>query len=92
MIKTFRHQGLNQLFETGKARGVSADLTGWMVRQLDFLNRATSPTDLNLPGFRWLELKGNRKGTWSVMVSGNWSLTFTFQGTDVHDVDLEDYH
>jgi proteic killer suppression protein len=92
MIKTFRHKGLKQLFETGKARGVSADLARRLVRQLDFLNRATSPTDLNLPGFRWHELKGARKGTWSVMVSGNWRLTFTFQGTDAHDVDLEDYH
>jgi proteic killer suppression protein len=92
MIKSFRHKGLKQLFESGKARGVSSDLTKRLIRQLDFLNRATSPSDLNLPGYRWHELKGDRKGPWSISVSGNWRLTFKFQGTDAHEVDLEDYH
>lgn len=92
MIKSFRHKGLKQLFETGKSRSVSADLIRRLVRQLDYLNRATSPIDMNLPGYRLHELKGARKGTWSVTVSGNWRLTFTFKGEDAHDVDLEDYH
>ncbi len=92
MIKTFRHKGLKQLFETGKSRSVSGDLTRRLIRQLDLLNRATSPADMNLPGYRLHELKGARKGTWSVTVSGNWRLTFTFQGSDALDVDLEDYH
>ncbi len=34
----------------------------------------------------------NRAGTWSVTVSGNWRVTFTFEGEDAFDVDLEDYH
>jgi proteic killer suppression protein len=92
MIKTFRHKGLKQLFETGKARSVAPDLTRRLVRLLDFLNRATGPADMNLPGNRHHELKGERKGTWSVTISGNWRLTFTFQGEDASDVDLEDYH
>lgn len=92
MIKSFRHKGLKQLFETGRSRSVSADLTRRLIRQLDFLNRATSATDMNLPGYRLHELKGARKGTWSVTVSGNWRLTFTFEGEDARDVDLEDYH
>jgi proteic killer suppression protein len=33
-----------------------------------------------------------RKGTWAVRVSGNWRITFTFDGVDARDVDLEDYH
>jgi toxin HigB-1 len=92
MIKSFRHKGLKQLFETGRSRGVAADLTRRLIRQLDFLNRATSPSDMDLPGNRLHELKGARKGTWSVTVSGNWRLTFTFQGADALDVSLEDYH
>lgn len=92
MIKSFRHKGLKQLFETGRSRSVSADLARRLIRQLDFLNRATSATDMNLPGYRLHELKGARKGTWSVTVSGNWRLTFRFEGEDARDVDLEDYH
>lgn len=56
------------------------------------LNAATSPQDMNLPGLVLHELVGQRKGTWSVRVSGNWRITFTFDGVDACDVDLEDYH
>ncbi|MFL6210235.1 MAG: type II toxin-antitoxin system RelE/ParE family toxin [Pyrinomonadaceae bacterium] len=92
MIRSFRHKRLKRLFEHGQARGVAADLTGRLVRQLDLLNRAVSPQDMNLPGNRLHELKGDRKGTWSITVSGNWRLTFTFRNRDAYDVDLEDYH
>jgi proteic killer suppression protein len=92
MIRTFRHKGLKRLFETGRARGVSNDLAPRLIRQMDFLNRAASPFDMNLPGYRLHELKGQRRGTWSVTVSGNWRLTFIWTDADAYDVDLEDYH
>lgn len=92
MIKTFRHKGLRQLFETASSRAISADLSRRLTRQLDFLNRAISPADMNLPGYRLHELKEERKGTWSVTTSGNWRLTFSFRDRDAFDVDLEDYH
>jgi toxin HigB-1 len=92
MIRTFRHKGLRQLFETGKSRSIAPELARRLVRQLDLLNRATTPIDMNLPGFRLHELKGERKGTWSVALSGNWRLTFRFQDGHAFDVDLEDYH
>ena len=92
MIKSFRHKGLKRLFETGERRGVSADLADRLRRQLDVLNRARSTADMNLPGYRLHRLKGDRAGTWSVSVSGNWRVTFTFEGEAAFDVDLEDYH
>lgn len=33
-----------------------------------------------------------RTGSWAVRVSGNWRLTFRFQGRDVERVNYEDYH
>lgn len=92
MIKTFKHKGLKTLFETGRSRAVAADLHRRLIRQLDLLNRAKSAQDMNLPGYRMHELKGERKGTYSVTVSGNWRVTFTFSARDAEDVDLEDYH
>ena len=47
---------------------------------------------MNLPGFDFHQLKGRRKGTYAVSVSGNWRLTFRFDGEHAVDVDLEDYH
>lgn len=92
MIKSFRHKGLKGLFESGSKRGINAAFAPRLKRQMDFLDSAQSAADMNLPGYDWHELKGERKGTWSVSVSGNWRLTFTFREADAHDVDLEDYH
>lgn len=47
---------------------------------------------MNLPGYRFHPLKGDRRGVYAVAVSGNWRLTFRFQDDDAWDVDLEDYH
>ncbi len=41
---------------------------------------------MGLPGLNLHRLKGDRQGTWSVQVSGNWRVTFQFVGPDVTDV------
>jgi len=71
---------------------VATELADRLRRLLDVLNRARATADMNLPGYRLHRLKGNRADTWSVTVSGNWRVTFTFEGQDAFDVDLEDYH
>ena len=47
---------------------------------------------MNAPGWRLHELYGDLKGHWSVDVSGNWRLTFAFEGEDAILVDYQDYH
>ena len=92
MIKSFRHKGLKRLFESGERSGVTPQLANRLRRQLDVLNRARTIRDVNLPGYRLHQLKGSRVGTWSVTASGNWRVTFRFEGEDAFEVDLEDYH
>lgn len=50
------------------------------------------PEDLNQPGFALHPLRGDRRGFWSVRVSGNWRVIFRFEEGDAFDVDLVDYH
>jgi len=59
---------------------------------LDRLEASKQPQDMNLPGYRWHPLKGDRKGTYAVAVSGNWRITYRWDGEDAVHVDLEDYH
>ncbi|MCA1640519.1 MAG: type II toxin-antitoxin system RelE/ParE family toxin [Acidobacteria bacterium] len=92
MIKSFRSKSLKDFFESGSRRGIRADLAKRIWIRLDVIDAATSLRDIDLPGFRLHELKGDRAGTWSVWVSGNWRITFKFAGGDAQDVDLEDYH
>lgn len=92
MIKSFRHKGLKQVFETDTRKGVPPMLARRIVRLLDRLDSAINVMDLNLPGFGLHELKGNRKGTWAIKINKNWRITFRFRDSDAYEVDLEDYH
>ena len=53
---------------------------------------AAKPKEMGLPGLRLHPLKGDRAGYWAVKVSANWCVVFRFDGRDVRDVDLTDYH
>ncbi len=92
VIQTFGHKGLRELFERGSHRGVGAALAGRITRLLDRLDAAAVVEDMDLPGFHLHQLKGHRKGTWSIRVSGNRRITFRFESGDAYDADLEDYH
>ena len=92
MIFSFRHKGLEKLFRHNDPRGVPPQFLRRLERLLDLLDAAERPEDMNLPGSRFHGLKGERNGTYTVNVSGNWRLTFRFVDADAFHVDLEDYH
>jgi len=92
MIVNFKHRGLEQFFESGSTRGIQTNQAKRIRLILARLSAANSPQDMNLPGLMLHELAGQRQGTWAVRVSGNWRITFTFDGVDARDVNLEDYH
>lgn len=92
MIRSFKHKGLGRFFETGSKSGIQAQHAERVCLILAQLNAATSPRDMVLPELDLHPLKGDRKGTWAVSVSGDWRLTFRFVGKDAEAVDYEDYH
>ena len=67
-------------------------LTRRIRRILTELAAAQSAQDMKLPGYRLHPLKGERRGQWSVRVSGNWRIVFRFVEGEAVDVDLIDYH
>ena len=92
MISSFRHRGLKRLFERGDRSRVRPDQLRRIEDILARLDIATSPDDLDLPGYRMHALKGDLDGFWSLRVSGNWRITYRLVDGEVHDVDLIDYH
>ena len=92
MIQKFRHKGLKQLFDSGIAHGVNPQHVKRLRQILALLDTAETIQDMDLPGLKLHELKGKRKGTWAVSVSGNWRVTFKIQSGDVFEVNYEDYH
>ncbi len=47
---------------------------------------------MDAPGWKLHPLAGKFKDHWAVRVSGNWRLTFKFEGEDATLVDYQDYH
>jgi len=92
MIKGFKHSGLEKFFLTGKRSGIQPQHASRLRLILGRLHASTCHEDMNLPGLFLHELTGKRKGTWSVRVSGNWRVTFKFEGEDAILVNYEDYH
>jgi toxin HigB-1 len=92
MIRSFRSKGLRRYAETGDASKLSVPHIDLVRRVLFALDAATSPEQLNTPGSRFHALKGRGKGRYAVNASGNFRITFGWQGIDAIEVDLEDYH
>jgi proteic killer suppression protein len=92
MVARFRHKGQKRLYERGDASGIRPDLRTAVEEIQTTLDAADSPRAMNLPGYRLHALKGDLKGFWSVMVRANWRVIFRFEGEDVVDVELIDYH
>jgi len=92
VIRSFKHKGLAKFFETGSKAGIQAGHAERLRLILGRLNASVAAEDMGLPGLRLHPLKGTRKGTWAVWVSGNGRVTFRFVGVDAEVVDYEDYH
>jgi proteic killer suppression protein len=89
MIQRFKHRGIEAFFNTGSKAGIQPHHAPRLSRQLKHLDRAKAPQDMNVPGWKLHKLS---TGHWSVWVSGNWRLTFAFDGENAILVDYQDYH
>jgi proteic killer suppression protein len=90
--KRMKSAKLKRLLKSGDGSKIDPRWLPKVQRLLAMLHIATHPTELDLPGFGFHELKGDRNGTFSVMVSRNWRITFRWDDNGPFDVDLEDYH
>ena len=92
MIRSFRSKALGRYFLFADGSKVSVVNSKRLDAVLRSLNIVRRPEDMNLPGWRFHALKGKMSDRYAVSVSGNWRVTFGWDGVDAIDVDLEDYH
>lgn len=92
MVINFLHKGLEQFYKTGNTSGIQAKHIDRLKLILTNLDQAESYIEMNLPGLKLHQLKGKRKSIWAVSVSGNWRVTFRFNGKDAEIINYEDYH
>jgi proteic killer suppression protein len=91
MIRSFRGKPLRLFAEKGDASKLPVQNVDRIARILARLDASVVPEDMNVPGFRFHGLQGKPK-RYAVDASGNYRLTFGWEGEDAIDVDLEDYH
>lgn len=92
MIRTWKHKGLRQFFDTGKKAGIHPGHERRLKIILQLLHAAIKPEDMNTPGMSFHKLVGNLSGVYAVSVSGNWRVTFRFCQGNAEDVHYVDYH
>ncbi len=93
MILSIKHRGLRRFLEDDDPRELCPDLVNRTRNILTALIAAANMEGVQgPPGWRTHQLTGDRAGTWSISVSGNWRITFKFDGGAITNLDLEDYH
>ncbi len=92
MIKSFVHKGLEKFFYDGSLKGIQTQHAQKLSDILDRLDASNVLTDMRFPGSNLHQLKGKMKGIWTVKVSGNWRIVFSFKEGNVYNVDYVDYH
>jgi proteic killer suppression protein len=91
MVRSFRHKGLQELFEKGMTARIQKALHASCLRRLDALDRARRLDDMNIPGFDFHALRG-KPLRYTIHVNGPWCITFEFEEGDALRVDFEQYH
>ena len=92
-VRSIRHKGLRRLIEQNDEREIRSDQVRRVRNILSALLAAPDMEGVSgPPGWRIHQLSGDRAGTWSISVSGNWRITFELDGDALCQLDLEDYH
>ena len=92
-IGGFKNRGLKRFFDSNDARYIPQQHKA-RIEQILRAPDESIPLDAPavLPGLRLHPLKGNRRGQWSVKMSGNRRITFRIEDGNAYDVDLTDSH
>jgi len=93
-IESIRHKALRRFVESGKPKGLDANVAERLRTMIAYLTAIGTVDELHVPP-NWgaHALTGDRAGTWSLTVTKNWRMTFRLtQDGAIADLDLEDYH
>ena len=93
MIRSFADKETESVWLGERSRKLPPDIQQTARRKLRQLNQILEPAELRVPrGNRFEELKGNRKGTYSIRINDQWRICFTWSDRGAENVRIEDYH
>jgi proteic killer suppression protein len=93
VIKGFRDQDAERLFDRRPVRRFGTEVQKVALRKLRMLDAAEGLGDLRVPpGNRLERLRGDRAGQHSIRINDRWRICFRWRGGDAYDVEIVDYH
>ena len=93
MIRSFADPETERISRRLRSRKLPPDIQQTARRKLRQLEDADWLEDMRSPrGNRLEELKGDRKGTYSVRINDQWRITFRWSDGGADNVRIEDYH
>jgi len=90
-ILKFKHKGLKEIFNAGKTAKITKSHHARISMILDFLNAVGDISDC-AGQFEFHRLSGDRAKEYAMSASGNYRITFKWNGKDVYNLNYEDYH
>jgi len=92
-IINFADKESAKLFAGEFSRRLPQDIQRRAMMRLTQVNGASDLEDLKLPPSNRLEqLKGDRKGQFSIRINQQYRVCFTWKNGSAHDVEIVDYH
>jgi len=96
-IQSYRDEGARDIAEsanpTAARRALPVQLHQQARRRMAALDAMTALADLALfPGWRLEQLKGDRTGQYSLRINDQYRICFQWNGIDVLNVEIADYH
>ncbi|MGI4732851.1 MAG: type II toxin-antitoxin system RelE/ParE family toxin [Janthinobacterium lividum] len=93
-IESIRHKALRSFVSTGRSKGLPSDAVERLRNMIAYLVAADDVDELRAPpNYGAHLLSGDRAGTWSLVVTRNWRMTFELgEHGSIEKLDLEDYH
>lgn len=92
MIHSFKSRALQALWEKNETKGIDPKSLKKIKMILTAVHAATKPEDLRLPGFKFHELRGDRKSHYALTVRANFRIVFEWEDGMAVRVREEDYH
>lgn len=93
MIRSFADRETERIWIGVRSRQLPVDIQQKALVKLTLINRAQTLDDLRIPpGNRLEALKGDRRGSYSIRINGQWRICFNWRDSGAYNVEIVDYH
>ena len=93
MIRSFANRDTEAVWLGIRSRRLPDDVQRAGLRKLLMIEAAEAVEDLREPpGNRLEQLKGDRKGQWSIRINSQWRICFRWENGYADNVEIADYH